>query len=183
MTYQIVYTKKAIKSLSKIDQSQQRMIIAWIEKNLVNTENPKSLGKNLIRFYFPKHLPATLNIAQVNNRKVDVGYATILIENISLGGIKFLSTLKLPINANIKFNFQIDVVNEHFNFDGTLVYTNEERPNIFAYGVSLQMNESKKDRLAEVINKMTVLKKVNNNIPDTNFIEQDPYIYLQENFI
>ena len=28
MAYQVVYTKQAIKSLSKIDQAQQRMIIA-----------------------------------------------------------------------------------------------------------------------------------------------------------
>lgn len=45
MTYQVVYTKKAIKSLKKIDKAQQRFIIAWIEKNLIETENPRALGK------------------------------------------------------------------------------------------------------------------------------------------
>lgn len=47
MTYKVVYEKKAIKSLSKIDKGQQKMILAWIEKNLVGTDNPKQYGKAL----------------------------------------------------------------------------------------------------------------------------------------
>ena len=47
MSYKVVYTKKAIKSLQKIDEAQQRLIIAWIEKNLIDTEDPRALGKGL----------------------------------------------------------------------------------------------------------------------------------------
>ncbi len=47
MAYHVVYEKKALKSLSKIDQGQQRILLAWIEKNLVNTEDPKKYGKAL----------------------------------------------------------------------------------------------------------------------------------------
>lgn len=47
MRYKIVYEKKAIKSLSKIDKAQQKLIISWIEKNLSNTDNPKVTGKTL----------------------------------------------------------------------------------------------------------------------------------------
>lgn len=47
MRYKIVYEKKAIKSLSKIDKAQQKLIISWIEKNLSNTDNPKVTGKAL----------------------------------------------------------------------------------------------------------------------------------------
>lgn len=47
MTYKLVYERKAIKSLSKIDKGQQKMILAWIEKNLVGTDNPKRYGKAL----------------------------------------------------------------------------------------------------------------------------------------
>ena len=47
MRYKIVYEKKTIKSLSKIDKAQQKLIISWIEKNLSNTDNPKVTGKAL----------------------------------------------------------------------------------------------------------------------------------------
>lgn len=47
MPYQVVYTKKAVKNLKKIDKAQQRFIVAWIEKNLINTEDPRAFGKGL----------------------------------------------------------------------------------------------------------------------------------------
>ncbi|OCG57884.1 addiction module toxin RelE [Gilliamella sp. Occ3-1] len=45
MMYQVIYTAKALKSLSKIDKSQAKIIINWIEKNLINCENPRFTGK------------------------------------------------------------------------------------------------------------------------------------------
>lgn len=47
MKYRVIYEKKAIKSLSKIDKGQQAIILAWVEKNLVDTDNPKKYGKAL----------------------------------------------------------------------------------------------------------------------------------------
>ncbi|AQS54417.1 Toxin RelG (plasmid) [Jeotgalibaca dankookensis] len=47
MHYEVVYEKKAIKSLSKLDKGQQRMIMGWITKNLVQTDNPRQQGKAL----------------------------------------------------------------------------------------------------------------------------------------
>ena len=48
MKYRVEYTDKAIKSLKKLDKSVLKMIKAWIEKNLVGTENPRQHGKELI---------------------------------------------------------------------------------------------------------------------------------------
>jgi len=47
MNYEVIYTKKAVKSLRKIDKEQQKLIVSWIEKNLVDTEDPKTIGKPL----------------------------------------------------------------------------------------------------------------------------------------
>lgn len=75
MAYQVVYTKKAIKSLNKIDQSQQRMIIAWIEKNLINTENPKSLGKSLkgnLKEYWRYRVGKYRILADIDNDEIKI---------------------------------------------------------------------------------------------------------------
>lgn len=47
MKYDVVYEKKAVKSFAKLDKGQQNMIAAWIEKNLVQTANPRKHGKAL----------------------------------------------------------------------------------------------------------------------------------------
>ncbi|MCD4826597.1 MAG: type II toxin-antitoxin system RelE/ParE family toxin [Acholeplasmataceae bacterium] len=45
--FRVKFSEKAIKSLKKTDKQIARMIIAWIEKNLENTNNPREKGKGL----------------------------------------------------------------------------------------------------------------------------------------
>lgn len=54
MKYKVIYEKKAIKSLSKIDKGQQAIILAWVEKNLVDTDDPKKYGRAL-KGYFKEY--------------------------------------------------------------------------------------------------------------------------------
>ena len=45
--YKVEYSKQSLKALQKLDNSISRAIVAWIEKNLVETENPRAFGKAL----------------------------------------------------------------------------------------------------------------------------------------
>ena len=47
MIYQIVTTDKFDKSFKKLDKQTQKIIKAWIEKNLVGCKNPRIHGKGL----------------------------------------------------------------------------------------------------------------------------------------
>lgn len=47
MIYEIVTTEKFDKSFKKLDRQIQRMMKAWIEKNLVQAEDPRQQGKEL----------------------------------------------------------------------------------------------------------------------------------------
>ena len=47
MIYEISTTEKFDKALKKLDRQTQRIIKAWIEKNLINCENPRIHGKAL----------------------------------------------------------------------------------------------------------------------------------------
>jgi mRNA interferase RelE/StbE len=45
--YRVKITEKALKSLRNLDKQSARMIIAWIEKNLEGTKDPRAKGKGL----------------------------------------------------------------------------------------------------------------------------------------
>lgn len=45
--YSLKYSEKAIKQLSKLDKSTQKLILTWIAKNLENCENPRIKGRGL----------------------------------------------------------------------------------------------------------------------------------------
>lgn len=47
MKYSVEYTPQAIKELKKIDKYTRSLIFGWIEKNLVDCENPRQVGKAL----------------------------------------------------------------------------------------------------------------------------------------
>ena len=47
MIYEISTTEKFDKSFKKLDRQTQRIIKEWIEKNLINCENPRIHGKAL----------------------------------------------------------------------------------------------------------------------------------------
>ena len=47
MKYRVDYTQRAVKDLQKLDKPVRALIWGWIEKNLVNCENPRLHGKGL----------------------------------------------------------------------------------------------------------------------------------------
>jgi mRNA interferase RelE/StbE len=45
--YQLAFTKQSLKDLKDLDVTIRIMVLAWIEKNLSNIENPRVIGKTL----------------------------------------------------------------------------------------------------------------------------------------
>lgn len=49
MKYDVEYSKTAVNTIKKMDSSTSKLIKTWIEKNLIDTENPRIKGKALTR--------------------------------------------------------------------------------------------------------------------------------------
>lgn len=47
MKYSVSYHSNAIKDLKKIDRHQAKLIALWIEKHLIDCQNPRQFGKAL----------------------------------------------------------------------------------------------------------------------------------------
>jgi len=47
MKYDVEYSKTAMDTIKKMDSLTSKIIRNWIEKNLINTENPRIKGKVL----------------------------------------------------------------------------------------------------------------------------------------
>lgn len=48
MSYSVQFSKQSAKELKKLDRVAQTYIIHWIEKNLIDCENPRQHGKALV---------------------------------------------------------------------------------------------------------------------------------------
>lgn len=47
MRYSVEYAPQALKALRKLDKHTRRLILAWVERNLIGCENPRQHGKGL----------------------------------------------------------------------------------------------------------------------------------------
>ena len=47
MKYNVEYSKTAMNTIKKMDSSTSKLIRTWIEKNLIDAENPRVKGKAL----------------------------------------------------------------------------------------------------------------------------------------
>lgn len=75
MSYEVTYTKGALKSLRKIDKAQQKLIIAWIEKNLIHSEDPRALGKRLkgdLKMYWRYRVGSYRILADINDDEIKI---------------------------------------------------------------------------------------------------------------
>lgn len=75
MKYKVLYTKKAVKQLSKIDVNQRNIIISWIEKNLIGTSEPKTQGKSLkgdLKDYWRYRVGNYRIIAEIDDAEIKV---------------------------------------------------------------------------------------------------------------
>jgi len=45
--YSVRYSKKAQKQIGKLDKSVQRLLFAWVDKNLEGTDDPRQHGRGL----------------------------------------------------------------------------------------------------------------------------------------
>lgn len=137
--------------------------------------------RKFYRFELPFPIKGEMTIISIKGKEVAVGSSPILIENISLGGIKIVSNLKLPVNSNMKFKFTFHILNKQIEAVGILRWKEElEKKDMYAYGVQFNVSRYLEDMLAPIINRMTTLKKKNEKIPDTDFIYEEASHFLRK---
>lgn len=73
--YTVRYEKAAIKALKKMNKYQAGLILAWIEKNLQNTTDPRIHGKGLtakVQFYWRYRIGNYRLISDINEETVTI---------------------------------------------------------------------------------------------------------------
>ena len=73
MIYGLKYEEKAVKQIRKLDPATRKLIRSWIEKNLLNTENPRQHGKGLtgnLNQYWRYRVGDYRIVAEINDTEI-----------------------------------------------------------------------------------------------------------------
>ncbi|MFK2827151.1 EAL domain-containing protein [Bacillus sp. B190/17] len=130
-----------------------------------------------ITLEFP--LLASMTLIRIYGRKVELGKTSVLIEDIGLGGLRFLSDIRLTVHRDILLEFETEILGEMITVYGSVVWITEVKPGFFQYGLEFLMGESERSDLAKVLNKFGFLIRKDPLVPGCNFIKVDRFNFLK----
>lgn len=131
-----------------------------------------------IQLVFP--LKATMTITSFKGNVVNLGKTEITIDNIGAGGLKFYSTIQLPVRPDIVYRFETVIMGKEVQVLGHIVWSDEELDGVYVYGVSLIIVEKERQDLIKLLNNFSIKLKNSVLVPNTNFIQEDPIGYIKK---
>ncbi|MDV6377063.1 EAL domain-containing protein [Sporosarcina sp. GW1-11] len=132
-------------------------------------------------FRVPLHFPlsGSMTLTRINGRTVDVGRTEVLIEDIGLGGLRFLTDLKLTVNPNIILEFETHLFGETIKLLGSVVWMNEVKLDMYQYGVEYTIDEGERAEVAPILNKLAIKLRKSPLVPDCSFVTEDRYVFIK----
>lgn len=132
-----------------------------------------------INFLFP--LAADMTLLSVAGKTMNVGNSNVLIEDISIGGLRFLSSLKLPVRKDIILLFETEILNQVIQVKGRIVWKGEEFDDVTEYGIEFIMEDRERSMIDHILSSFTELIKNGNSFPLYKMVKEDKYQYLKAN--
>ena len=84
----------------------QKKILPPIDPEL----KAKQSKRNHYRLQFPYPLEAEMRLVSIAGRSMELGKSNVLIEDMSIGGLRYVSTLKLPVRGDVLFQFETEIL-------------------------------------------------------------------------
>lgn len=160
---------------------EQKLSVGFLKptKDAETEKDYKKLRK-FFRIDFPYPLEADMTILMLNNKKVEMGSTKVLIEDMSAGGAKFLSKIKLPVRQDILLKMETELLGETLSFTGFSVWKEEVSDTLTNYGFQFIIDENQRAGLVTILNKLQIQLKKNAMVPECRFIQiSSSHLYLE----
>ncbi|MBB6447610.1 EAL domain-containing protein [Bacillus benzoevorans] len=131
-----------------------------------------------IELDFP--LSAAMTMTRIHGRNVKLENTEVLIENIGLGGLRFLSDLRLAIHRDIILEFETEILGHTIKLSGAVVWMKEVKPGIYQYGFEFSIGESDRAALTSLLNKFAIQLAKPPLIPNCRFVTTNRYHFFKE---
>lgn len=124
-------------------------------------------------------LSTEMTLTSFKGRVLNLGKTEVVIDNIGGGGLRFLSTIQLPVRPDMTYQFETTILNHKINVSGHIVWKAEDKEGTYQYGVQFTINENERCNLLGILNKFSLQLKSTILVPDCDFIREDKYHYLK----
>ncbi|WP_428909990.1 EAL domain-containing protein [Niallia sp. Krafla_26] len=136
--------------------------------------------RKFFRMNFDVPLCASMTLTRIHGKDVNLGKTEVLVEDIGLGGLRFLSDIRLPIHRDILLEFKTEILGKTITMYGSIVWMKELKSNIYQYGVEFAIDEQERSHLSKLLNKLAILIRKNPLVPECSFVNVDRYQFFQD---
>ncbi|MGC5327196.1 PilZ domain-containing protein [Brevibacillus sp. SYSU BS000544] len=111
-----------------------------------------STRRTYFRLQFNPPIQAEMTIVRVKGKTIETGIVSILIEDLSAGGLRFLSNLKIPATEHIILEFKLTLLGQYVKLLGYVVRNIPVSDEIEAYGVAFTIDEEVHNLITRLLN-------------------------------
>lgn len=136
--------------------------------------------RNFNRIRFPHPLEADMRLLSIGDRKLHLGKANILIEDMSIGGLRYISTLNLPVREDLLFEFDTQILGKSIKLLGTVIWKEEIYEELLEYGIEFIINRDERNTLEALLNSFEIFLKNGNTPPSSKILRGDKLQYFKK---
>lgn len=114
-------------------------------------------------------LSSDMTIIKFKDKDVILGTSKAIIENLSLGGLKYTSNINLPVQKDVIIQFSTMILGHEVKFTGRNIWK-AEVDGFFQYGFEFTWNEVDQDKFATILNKIILQLKQGSMLPDSRIL-------------
>ncbi|MFS0576281.1 EAL domain-containing protein [Sporosarcina sp. 179-K 3D1 HS] len=130
-----------------------------------------------IDFHYP--MEALMTISEMNGKKVQLGNTKVLLENLGPGGLRFLSTITLPVKSDMLLKFKMTIADKEMTLYGTIIHDSEYKE-LNRYGVQILVDEQEREELIKQFNQLQVQLRKTPLLPGCHFVTENVFAYFKQ---
>ena len=161
--------------INEFEALLQKKVLLPIDPEL----KAKQSKRKHYRLNFPYPLEADILLVSIAGRSMQLGVSTVLIEDISIGGLRFVSTLKLPIRGDVVYQFKTEILGESITLNGSIVWKEEINEDLVEYGIRFNIGEVEQASLSKLLDSFIILLNNSSNLPPYRKVSIDRYQYFK----
>ncbi|MCU9613225.1 EAL domain-containing protein [Caldibacillus lycopersici] len=144
-------------------------------KKEVPVENRRKYFR--VDFFFP--LSAQMTIVKIKNKDMNLGNTEVLVEDIGIGGLRFLTHLSFAVTHEVILEFETIILGKKVIECGYIAWKQEIEENLFRYGIEFTSIESERNHLVPLLNRLALNMKKNPLVPDSQLVKTDRFAYIK----
>lgn len=133
--------------------------------------------RGFFRIEFKNPLGADMSIFKIGGKKVSLGSTEVIVFDISAGGLRFLSDMKLPVKSGIVLVFETTILEKELSLYGNVVWTKPYKDQIFEYGLEFVFGEKHREAMLQLLNQLQMSIRSKKGVDNYRVVKR---VYIKE---